>query len=154
MSFWVAGAIVVSSAVSSRAASRAGSQQAAAAEQAAGVQSEASVEAAQIQADAATRAAEIQAQSAREAAQFNNKLLTVRLLKRGARLKSSVVFFSPINSPVLTPLRVYKRALLRAVSLPNLLLLHHFSLRLTLATPSDCPKDKKRLSVRLRPVAV
>jgi hypothetical protein len=104
MSFWVAGAIVVSSAVSSRAASRAGSQQAAAAEQAAGVQSEASVEAAQIQADAATRAAEIQAQSAREAAAIQQQIADRQIAEARRTFEEQRSFLQPYQQPGLNAL--------------------------------------------------
>jgi hypothetical protein len=104
MSFFVAGAIVVSSAISSRAASRAGSQQAAAAEQAAGVQSEASVEAAQIQADAATRAAEIQAQSAREAGAIQERIAQEQIAQARRTFEEQKGFLQPYQEPGLNAL--------------------------------------------------
>jgi hypothetical protein len=104
MSFFVAGAIVVSSALSSRAASRAGSQQAAAAEQAAGVQSEASVEAAQIQASAAVRAADIQAQSAREAAAIQQQIAERQIAEARRTFEEQKGFLQPYQQPGLNAL--------------------------------------------------
>jgi hypothetical protein len=104
MSFFVAGAIVVSSAISSRAASRAGSQQAAAAEQAAGVQSEASLEAARIQADAATRAAEIQAQSARKAGAIQERIAQEQIAQARRTFEEQKGFLQPYQEPGLNAL--------------------------------------------------
>jgi hypothetical protein len=83
---------------------------------------------------------------------FKSVLLSNKSKKRDARLNNSVVFFSPIKNPVLTPLRVYKQALLRAVSLHDLL--RWISFKPILAMLSDCPRAKRRLSAKLRPVVV
>ena len=104
MSFFVAGAIVVSSVVSSRAASKAGEQSAAAAEQAAGVQSEASIEAARIQADAATRAAEIQAQSAREAGAIQERIAQEQIAQARRTFEEQKGFLQPYQEPGLNAL--------------------------------------------------
>jgi hypothetical protein len=68
------------------------------------------------------------------------------LLKRGARLVSKENFYSLFNPQVLTPFRVFKQAFHRAVSL--FALLRWISFKPIQATPSDCPKAKKRLSVQ------
>jgi hypothetical protein len=77
--------------------------------------------------------------------QFKSVLLS-KLLKRGARLVSKENFYSLFNPQVLTPFRVFKQAFHRAVSL--FALLRWISFKPILATPSDCPKAKKRLSVQ------
>jgi hypothetical protein len=84
--------------------------------------------------------------------QSNNKLHSNRLTKRGAPLRRNEHFFSPTKNRVLTRLRVFKPVLAQAVSLPAPL--RWISFKPILATPSDCPKARRRLSVRLRPVAV
>ena len=99
-----AGAVVVSSAMQSRAASKAGEQQAAAAEQAAGVQSEAAVEAARIQADAATRAAEIQAQSAREAGAIQERIAQEQIAQARRTFGEQREFLQPFQSAGLNAL--------------------------------------------------
>ena len=99
-----AGAVVVSSAMQSRAASKAGEQQAAAAEQAAGVQSEAAVEAARIQADAATRAAEIQAQSAREAGAIQERIAQEQIAQARRTFEEQKGFLQPYQEPGLNAL--------------------------------------------------
>jgi len=135
------GAMVGGGVGGSVAAQKAGSQQARASEQAAGVQ--AKLRFARLRYKLNQRV---------KPPKSNDRLPNSKLLKQSARLVNKENFYSLFKRQVLTRLRVFRQVFHRAVNM--FALLQWSSFKPILAMRFDSKKVKRRLSVRLRPVAV
>jgi hypothetical protein len=147
-----AGAVVVSSGYQSRAASKAGEQQAAAASKPQAFNLKLLLKLHEIQADAATRAAEIQAQSAREAGAIQERIAQEQIAQARRTFGEQREFLQPFQSAGLNAL-----SRIQAGISPGGEFIRPFTMDQFQADPGYAfrlSEGQKRLSVRLRPVVV